>query len=213
MFNSIFNAENPIFKPFGKLVDIVVLSVLWVVCSLPIVTLGPATAGLYDSAARCVRGDRGGPYARFFRTFRDNLRVGVPAGLMAAALAALLAWGYAAVYQKASVGERGVWYALYFTFAVIAVVAAGMAGYLLPALSRFEFSLGGLVGNCLKLSMAHLPSTAALGVILLGGVILTLRFWLLGFFTPCLCALLASLPLERVFRPYMPQEEEEEEEE
>jgi len=203
MLERIFDPQNAFFRPLGKLVDIVCLSVLWLVCSLPVVTLGPATAALYDSAARCVRGGANAPYGRFFETFRENWKTGGLAGLIVAALAAVLVLLYGAVYRRASVGERGVWYALYFAFWVAAVVAAGAAGYLLPVLSRFEFRLGGLLSNCGKLAMAHLPSTALVGLILVGCILVTVKFWFLGFFTPCVCALLVSLPLERVFRPYM----------
>ena len=31
------------------------LSVLWLLCSLPVLTLGAATTALYDSVVRCIR--------------------------------------------------------------------------------------------------------------------------------------------------------------
>ena len=46
MFRSFFNPENPFFRFTGRVLDIMVLSVLWLVCSLPIVTIGPASAAL-----------------------------------------------------------------------------------------------------------------------------------------------------------------------
>ena len=205
MFRGFFSADNPFFVPFGKLVDVVCLSLLWVVCSLPIVTVGPATAALYDSTARCLRGGQGGPYARFLRTFRESLQAGVPAGLLAAAAA----WGiyrlHRFLYLRAL--GRGLWYAGYFFFWVVALVVIGALGYLLPALSRFDLSLGRLLGNCWKLSMIHLPSTAALGVLLTAAFIFFYDLPFLAiFFLPCLTALAASLLLERIFKPFMGEE-------
>ena len=46
MFQSFFNPENPIFRFTGRVLDIVVLSFLWLLCSLPVATAGPATAAL-----------------------------------------------------------------------------------------------------------------------------------------------------------------------
>lgn len=206
MWERVFDPEKSFWKPLGKLVDLVCLSLLWLVCAAPVVTLGPATAGLYDAAARCVRGGRNGPYGRFFRGLRDNLKTGIPAGLMVAGGGWLLAAGWRAVLSRASVGERGVWYALCFTVLVLAVVVMGALSWVLPALSRFDMKLGPLLANCLRLAVVHLPSTVLLGVMVWGCVLVTLQWWLAGLVSPCVCALLCSLPLERAFRPYMETE-------
>lgn len=202
MFGNFFSADNPFFVPFGKLVDIVCLSLLWVVCSLPVVTLGAVTAALYDAVARCVRGGQSGPYARFFSTFRGSLKTGLPAGLLTAGAA----WGlyrlHHFLYLKAL--GRGLWYGGYFFFWVLALVFIGFLGYLLPALSRFELDFGQLLGNCLRLAMGHLPSTVGLGLLLTAAFILFYDFPLIAIFClPCLAALGASLFLERIFRPFM----------
>lgn len=202
MFGRFFSADNPLFVPFGKLVDVVCLSLLWAVCSLPILTLGPATAALYDSVSRCVRGGQNGPYARFFETLKGNLRVGVPAGVLIVGSSFALYRLHYFLYLHA-IG-RGVWYGVYFFFWVLALVLIGAMGYVLPALSRFELGLGQLLGNCVRLAMGHLPSTLVLGVILTVSFILFYDLPLLCiFFLPCAAALLASLPLERVFKPFM----------
>ena len=47
---SLFNPESFLWKPFGYIGDLVVLSLLWV-CSIPVVTLGASSAALYDDGA------------------------------------------------------------------------------------------------------------------------------------------------------------------
>ena len=44
MAAGIFNPENDFWRLIEKLVDLFLLSVFWLVCSLPVFTLGPATA-------------------------------------------------------------------------------------------------------------------------------------------------------------------------
>ena len=44
---NLFNVENPVWVFMGKLVDMLLLSGLWVICSLPVVTIGASTAALY----------------------------------------------------------------------------------------------------------------------------------------------------------------------
>ena len=52
---SFFSGENFFFRATGRILDLVVLSLLWLVCSLPMVTVGPATAALYYSCVKCLR--------------------------------------------------------------------------------------------------------------------------------------------------------------
>ena len=40
----LFNPESLVWKPLGYLGDLVMLSLLWTVFSIPVVTLGPASA-------------------------------------------------------------------------------------------------------------------------------------------------------------------------
>ena len=69
MSNSFFNPENWLWKPFGKIADHLILSALWLLCSVPIVTAGAASTALYDCAAHCTLGGEPGMLSRFFRTF------------------------------------------------------------------------------------------------------------------------------------------------
>ena len=52
MAAGIFNPENDFWRLIEKLVDLFLLSVFWLVCSLPVFTLGPATAALYRTTVR-----------------------------------------------------------------------------------------------------------------------------------------------------------------
>ena len=39
--------DNPFFRFMGKLGDLVILSVLWLLCCLPVVTIGASTTALF----------------------------------------------------------------------------------------------------------------------------------------------------------------------
>ena len=40
MFQSLFNYDNPVWRFIGKLGDLILLNVLWIICSIPIFTIG-----------------------------------------------------------------------------------------------------------------------------------------------------------------------------
>ena len=64
----IFNPDNFFWRWFGKLADFFLLSCLWLLCCVPIVTIGASSIALYDTVAHCVRGPDDDTYRRFFRT-------------------------------------------------------------------------------------------------------------------------------------------------
>ena len=59
MAKGIFNPDNDIWRFTAKLVDLFLLSVFWLVCSIPLFTIGPATSALYNTVVRCIRGTGG----------------------------------------------------------------------------------------------------------------------------------------------------------
>ena len=211
MFRSIFKSDNWFFRPFGRLVDIVMLSICWLVTSAVLLPFGAATTALYDSAAHCLRKGEQGPYARFVSTLKDNFVTGGVAGAAVLAVCYGLYRLHGVLYLQADTGSRG-WGVVYIAFWVLLVTVNGMLAYLFPLLSRFEFSAGRLLSTGVRLSMAHLPSTLLLGLWTTGCLIAVSAMWVSALVMPCLWALGASLPLERIFRPYMqaqrPKDEE-----
>ena len=205
MFKSIFNADNWFFRPFGWFVDVVTLSLMWVVCGLVILPLGGASAALYDASARGIRAGELAPWSRFVQSLRENFRIGIPAGVIVLAACYGLFRLHGLFYALADTGDRR-WGAAYIAFWVALALINGLLAWVFALLSRFEFGLGGLFATAIRLGFAHLPSTMALGAfttlcLVIGGAFL----WTL-FFLPCLWALGASLPVERVFRPYMEEQ-------
>ena len=202
-----FHPDNIIFRALARLVDLVGLSLLWAVCSIPLVTLVPATAALYHALYRVFRKkDEDRSFRLFFRSLRENLRQGVPASLICLGAAWALYILYQWMYYFALLDSDGV--VLFVCLAVLLVVRGGLACGVGPRLGRFQFSVGGLFSTGLRLTFRHLPSTVVM-------VLLTLELarlvpellWVPLLIVPSLWALLVSLFAERIFVKYLPAEE------
>ena len=207
MFHSFFDSESPFFCLLGRVLDIVVLSVLWLICSLPIVTIGPASAALYYSCAKCLRHQEPGPYRNFFSAFRQNLKTGIGATVVFLLLAVLLSAGYQLLAAAAGVGSS-VWNAVRVMYLVLLVIPVSVAACAFPLLSRFTYTVGTLLSNSLRLTFRHLPRVVAAGALTVTAVALTALFWYYGvmLLMPALCALLSTYLLEPVFRKYTTEE-------
>lgn len=207
MLNKIFNPENGFWKLMSILVDLFAFSLMWVVCGATVVLLGPGTTALYDAMARHLsKGELGG-YVRFWESLRANFKVGCLAGLAVAVLGYGVVKCHGALYAAAAAGDR-LMFALYIAFWVLFVVVCGIAAYIFPVLSRFEFGVGGLLGTSVKLALAHPFTTLGLGIVTAVCILLCVIYWLPALVLPYVWAWLASLLLERVFKPYMEEQKE-----
>ncbi|MBQ9413022.1 MAG: DUF624 domain-containing protein [Oscillospiraceae bacterium] len=198
MRSRLFNPEGFLWKPLGWLGDLVLFSLLWTVCSLPVLTLGPATAALYDAVSHTFRKQELDGFARFLRTFRAELKTGVAATALWGVPLAGLIWAYSA-YVRSGHGSLTAAAA----FLVILGLAAGLTAWVFPLLSRFAFDVKTLSLTALRLGLGRLPVTAILAVTAYGALWLCSR--LLYFpvmVVPALLMLLWSFPLEREFRRY-----------
>ena len=74
---SLFNLENGFFSFMGKFWDMILLSIIWVLCCIPIITIGPATTAMYYATVKVIRRERGYVLREFFRSFKDNLKLGL----------------------------------------------------------------------------------------------------------------------------------------
>lgn len=70
----LFDINNPVWKFMGRLADLFFLTILWAVCSLPIITIGASTTALYYVALKMAEGQEGYLRQDFFRSFKENFR-------------------------------------------------------------------------------------------------------------------------------------------
>ena len=195
-----FNAESGLWQIFGFVGDVVVLSLLWTVCAAALLTIGAATAALYDAAVSCFRRRETDYLRRFVRTLKRELKASLLPTLLWAALLLGTLWLLRACTASLA-GTEG----LVLTAALLALLMIpwGCACWVFPLLSRFTLSFRTLNGNALRLALGHMASTYALALGLAASVWLALRLALLPlFFLPALLALWFSLFLEPVFRQY-----------
>lgn len=200
MKNSLFNSENWIWQPFGLVADFLILSCLWLIFSIPMVTVGAASAAMYDCCARCIKdGDRA-LFSRFFRTFRRELLKSIPSTLLWAAILGLLFFLIRSFTGSAAGTDINL--VLAYAMVVFLAVAVGIASWVFPLLSRFTFDFASLNMTAIRLALAHLPRTMVLGAVNIAAGWLCLRLLMPVMVVPGIAALLSAYLLEPVFKPY-----------
>ena len=205
MFRNLFNPESQLMITMSRITDFIFLSLFWILCSFPVVTIGASFAALYDASYRTFRQGEKNSWQRFFSVFRSNWKAGiVPTILFLAAFAGLVK-AVIGIWNLAVAGT--ISWMLFSAGAFLAVVLLGMLSVLFPVLSRFENSLGGLLKNTALLALANLPRTVGLGMLNAVCLLLCVRLIVPLFFLPAAAALISARFLEPMFQPYMPSDE------
>lgn len=73
MLDRIFNADNVVFRFFGTIGYIWWLHILWLICSIPIITIGASTTALCYSCMK-LRRQEGYVTQNFFKSFKENFK-------------------------------------------------------------------------------------------------------------------------------------------
>lgn len=200
MLEAIFNPENAVFCVINKILDLMMLSLVWVLCCIPVVTAGASSAALYHAVVKSVRRQRGYPVREFWKSFRANLRKGILIQVIWMLFAAMMFVSDLPLAAALLNGEGIPDKVLLSLLVLKAVFLVGMPCWLYPLLSRFEERLLKLAEAALYLLIRCLPLTL-LSVVLLSGALLLL-VWepLLVAAVPGITALLLSLLLEPSLR-------------
>ena len=201
-----FNPDSLFWRLISKGVDIVGLSLFWALLSLPVVTIGPATAALYYTVVKTFRRKEDGAFTMMWRSFKSNLKQGIPITLICLPLCLLLFYGYSVM--KANIATRGA-YLLYLAYYIAMVIPLGILTILFPLLGRFSLKTGEYFRTSFSLMLCHLPSGVVLVLLTLELIVWTVEKWSPIFITPFLWAIASSWFLERIFAKHLDEEQRE----
>lgn len=199
MLKKWLDVEGPVMGFLDKTGQLIVLSALWILGCVPVVTAGTATAALYYAVVKAVRRGRGHAAGEFWRSYRANLGRGIAAGLPVLALGALLAADVVILHAQDRPLHTGA-------VVVLAVMLAFLAVYVGPVLSRFSVKVTQVWRLAFVMAVRFWYWTAA--ILVLGALAGVLQFYVLPvptvFILPGAGCMAASFAIEKALLCYMP---------
>lgn len=213
--DSIFSPNSKFMRTMSRIADLILLNVYFLVCSIPIFTIGAASTALYTVCLRFDTDREQGVTRSFFRAFRDNFK---QATLLW--LPILLCTVTAGINAILFYTMTGWLHYLFILFLALLALILMIAGYAFPLLSQFDNTNKATVKNALFLCIAYLPRSIVIVGLNIFPVLLILLdtvmflqtgfIWFVIYFATA--AYLNSVLLRKVFAPYMTTNEENEEE-
>lgn len=202
----IFNMDGPIFRGLSRLADILILSALWFVSSIPLVTLGASTSALYFTIFKVLRNDEDTVWKCYWRSFASNFKQSL------VSLPIIVAFGYWGLFliQRLAVGDVLKFGPL---LAFIAFSFCTMwLHYILSYIARFTDPIKAVLSKTLVLCISELPRSLILLILFLVffcfAALLFLYVPIALFIIPVMYVWLASFTLEKVYRKYIPKPQE-----
>lgn len=211
----LFDYDSKLFQFLLRVSDLVALSLLWLVCSLPVITIGASTAALYYTAMKLVRQRGDGAVSMFFHSFRQNFRASLPVTLILLFVGYMLCLDFMLLSPK--YGGSGVFHGI----CIVVLLAFSLeASFAFPVLAKFQCTTRQVFRNAFYIAVTH-PLVAvmvtALHLIPVWLIYAHLDWFesvepLLVLFGPGLIAYVNATALVPVFRQYVPAEQGEENE-
>lgn len=212
----ILNLNGKLGQLLNKFGQCLLLSVYWLLFSLPVFTWGAAACALYSTGRKLIDDEEGKLFQTFKASFKQNFKQGAIVGTVAL-LACLVA-----IYCGLLMLRMGVFTDTLGTVTGVVYLLVVIAGlvwlhFILAYIARFEDNLKTVVRNTVYMALMHLRTSIRLCIQL---VIFGALFYFLNIIPylpaivmllPCTYGMLTIGPLERVFLQYIPKEEPEEE--
>lgn len=207
--SGIFAPDGLLGSALSRFTEFLTLSCLWLLCSLPLVTMGASITALYTITLRMVRKEEGRIAGGFLKAFRENLKKATGIHLLLTLLGLFLGlyWMAVGILPEA---VKPIFRGASLLFWVLWLMEAI---FVYPVQARFDNTIWNIMKNAWLMAAGNLPFF--LLILLITGLPVWIFFlhtgiflWLLPvwiFLWPGMCAWLNSFLFHHCFKRYIPE--------
>lgn len=156
-----FKVDGPFYRFISRLFDLIILNFLWLVFSLPIITIGASTSAAFCVTLKMAEDKEGYIGKAFLKGFRENLKQGTILGLIAISAAYIVYLNFALFNGLESnpliLLIVGMIAGAYFLFSLL---------YAFPLAARYQNTIIKTINNSLRIGMKYFGRTCVLLFIL-----------------------------------------------
>lgn len=202
-----FSPEGPVFSVLDKLGHMVLISILWFLGCLPIVTIATSTTALYYAVIKSIRRGRGDAVKEFWQSYRDNLKRGILITATALVLGVVLYLNT----RLCAGAEGGFWGIVQMVNYLLMIVLICIMVYVCPVMSRFDMKVRDVWKLSFVMAVRFLPYTVLIAVGT--AVVIYLQFYVLPMPTllilPSAWCFVTTFLVEKALRKFMPEKKPE----
>lgn len=203
----LFDLDNPFFRFVAKLVDVVWLNIIWIIFSLPVVTIGASTTAMYSVTMKMARDREGYVFQNFWKSFKENFKQATLIWIILLIVGTVL--GTDIYYFSSSTSKyANLGFAVMIGLSSLALCTAE---YVFPLQAQFENSVKQTIKNAFIMCVRHLPWTVLLLCIYAAvAFCVYIAAILVGVFIFGLTAFITSYIYNKIFIRYIPDDKKNE---
>jgi len=197
----IFSLDGPLNRIGGYIADTLILSLMWILFSIPLFTIGASTAALFYVSTRRIAEREGYITSDFWHAFKSNFKKATKLWLMVFVAAFVLIFN---IFNVQHVGRMGPLVGI--AQIIFLIQLWFICIFLFPMTARFDMGIKQTIKSSFFMGNRHILTSITctalaiaifLAVDLTGGLVL--------FAAPGIYAMLSSYMIMRVFRKYRPE--------
>lgn len=208
----LFNPDSRIMIFLSRVADLVILNILWLVCCVPVVTIGASTTAMYHVIRHWQKDSVSSVVRDFFQSFKEDFKQATPVYLILLIPTVAVVMNAMLIFNPDN--SAAVPFYLLVIWFISALILLFISSFVYPVMAFFADSIFKTLRNAMVLALAHLPRTILISVLNLLPVILLFVnlsfflqssiFWLL--IGGALVAYLNMSILKPVFKKLVPSE-------
>ncbi|MGL4363463.1 MAG: DUF624 domain-containing protein [Cellulosilyticaceae bacterium] len=198
----IFDLDGPVYKVGTEITDALILTFLWIVFSIPIITVGASTSALFYIYGKKARGEDAYIWRDFIKSYKQNMIQSIPITIIIGIMW-LGVYSYNMMIQTYEGGAPVILSAITLLFTLeVSVITV----YVFAILSRFHLGIWNMFLTAFVLAHRHIGATAIVlatiaGVQYAGYLIPSFQFII--FLMPVLVAAISSWPIQKIFKRHI----------
>lgn len=209
----VFDFEGPFFQFFSRAADLMWLNLLFLVCSIPIVTIGASLTAMNYVALKMVKDEDSHITRSFFKSFKQNFLQATGIWLLLLLVGFVVLSDYRIVTNPAYsqiITSAAIKNVIMVASMVMGIIYAFILVYVFPILAKFDNSIKNTIKNAFIMSIRHLPQTVLLVIIPVIPMVLmyfSAALIILVLFVFALVAYISAKIFDKIFVFYIPSEE------
>lgn len=155
-----FKIDSPLMNFLNRMADIMILNALFILCCLPVFTIGASLSAAYYICYKMIRNEDSYIVKGFFKSFKENFKQATVIWLFVLLIAGILFVDYRIVLYS------GIDFPQWSRVALVSVSIVALIGtsFMFPLQARFSNTIKNTIKNGFIMALTHLPSAVILAV-------------------------------------------------
>ena len=193
----LFSFDGPLYKFCVLVYETFMLNLLWVIGSLPVVTIGVSTSALYYVYGKKISGNSYNIYSDFIKGYKENFKQALPIGSVITIILSLSIYNIFKLNKMGSayLGLEGFQILIIFQILLISV-------FVFPLIVRFNMKFTDILKNSILLAYKHIIRSTISVAILIVLILFTIYKPSFGVFLASSYVLVSTYLMEKALKRY-----------